>query len=239
MPVKKTVDSLDLQMIVPYFQPIMDLDENVVWCYESLARLVTRDEQTFLPSEFLSLVEKQQCYGELTRTIFSHSLEYFRHKNAHWSMNIAWQDIVDMDMPQFFTDILSDYPHAARVTFELPANVVFEHPDAFSGFVAIAKELGAKVMVDHVGMPSGNIHNMLALPIDGIKISGALIAQLAVDKAVYDFVSSLRNQALEHGLTVVAAHIEDASILEQVKALGIKYGQGFYFSQPSANVTSH
>jgi EAL domain-containing protein (putative c-di-GMP-specific phosphodiesterase class I) len=239
MSVKPAIDNLDVQMIVPYFQPIMDLDENVVWCYESLARLVTRDEQTFLPSEFLSLVEKQQCYGELTRTIFSHSLEYFRHKNAHWSMNIAEQDIVDMDMPQFFTDILSDYPNAARVTFELPANVVFKHPQAFNGFIAIARELGAKVMIDHVGMPSGNIYAMLNLPIDGIKISGALIAQLAANQAVYDFVHSLQQQATEQELTVVAAHIEDAAILEQVKGLGIKYGQGFYFCQPSANVITH
>ena len=239
MQTKTAIDNVDVQMIVPYFQPIMDLDENVVWCYESLARLVTSDEQMFLPSEFLSLVEKQQCYGELTRTIFSHSIEYFRHKNAHWSMNIAEQDIVDQDMPHFFNEVLSDYPNASRVTFELPANVVFEQAAAFNRFVLIAKELGAKVMVDHVGMPSGNITNMLSQPIDGIKISGALIAQLEENQSVYDFVYSLQQQATERGLTVVAAHIEDAAILEQVKALGIKYGQGFYFSQPSARVKAH
>lgn len=231
---KTVIDNIDVQMIVPFFQPIMDLEENVVWCYESLARLVTSEEQTFLPCEFLSLVEKQQCYGELTRTIFSHSIEYFRHKNAHWSMNIAEQDIVDRNMPQFFEDILSDYPNASRVTFELPANVVFKHSKAFNNFILVAKKLGAKVMIDHVGMPSGNINNMLCLPIDGIKISGALIAQLGEDQSVYDFVSSLQQQAARKELKVVAAHIEDAAILEQVKALGIKYGQGFYFSRPSA-----
>jgi EAL domain-containing protein (putative c-di-GMP-specific phosphodiesterase class I) len=239
MQTRIAIDNIDVQKIVPYFQPIMNLEENVVWCYESLARLISSDEHTFLPSEFLSLVEKQQCFGELTRTIFSHSIEYFRHKNTHWSMNIAEQDIIDRDMPGFFTEILSDYPNASRVTFELPASVVFEHTKAFSNFVSIAKALGAKVMIDHVGMPSGNINNMLNLPIDGIKISGALIAQLGSDQSVCDFVYSLQQQATERELTVVAAHIEDAAILEQVKALGIKYGQGFYFSQPSASVKTH
>lgn len=236
MQIAPVVDQVDINMIVPYFQPIMDLENQVVWCYETLARLITQDEQTFLPSEFLRLVEKQQCCGEMTRAVFCQSVDYFRYKNIPWSMNISAQDVIDKDMPYFFSAVLANYPNASSIRFELPVDVLYDYPAEFHHFIEVIAQLGCKVMVDHVGVTTGNIHALLDLPIEGIKISGSLISQLANNQEVLDFVRSLHEQATTHGLRVVAGHIEDAATLEQVKALNITHGQGFYFSQPSASI---
>ncbi|MFT5277458.1 MAG: EAL domain-containing protein (putative c-di-GMP-specific phosphodiesterase class I), partial [Granulosicoccus sp.] len=46
-----------MERVVPYFQPIMNLNNNRVWRYECLARLLGEKEHIFLPSEFLTIVE--------------------------------------------------------------------------------------------------------------------------------------------------------------------------------------
>ncbi|MFT7261300.1 MAG: EAL domain-containing protein (putative c-di-GMP-specific phosphodiesterase class I), partial [Glaciecola sp.] len=53
MQVTEVTDSFNLDNIVPFFQPIMDLKNNVVWSYECLARLLTFGQNSYLPTEFL------------------------------------------------------------------------------------------------------------------------------------------------------------------------------------------
>jgi EAL domain-containing protein (putative c-di-GMP-specific phosphodiesterase class I) len=56
MQVTEVKDSFELDNVVPFFQPIMDLSNNAVWSYECLARLLTLDHNRYLPTEFLFLV---------------------------------------------------------------------------------------------------------------------------------------------------------------------------------------
>ena len=44
MQVTEVTDSFNLDNVVPFFQPIMDLQNDAVWSYECLARLLTIDQ---------------------------------------------------------------------------------------------------------------------------------------------------------------------------------------------------
>jgi EAL domain-containing protein (putative c-di-GMP-specific phosphodiesterase class I) len=57
MQVTEVTDSFNLDNVMPFFQPIMDLKSNVVWRYECLALLLTFDQNSYLPTEFLFLVK--------------------------------------------------------------------------------------------------------------------------------------------------------------------------------------
>ena len=52
MPIREISENFSIEDIVPYFQPIVDLNSQGVWRYECLARLITQGDKTFLPSEF-------------------------------------------------------------------------------------------------------------------------------------------------------------------------------------------
>lgn len=234
----KEIDGLfDIERIVPYFQPIMDLQHHAVWSYECLARLVTDDERTFLPSEFLYLVERHQCFGELSQRIFYRCASYFRNNNMAFSINISQQDIVEPAFAKFLAEFLDDYPVPSRVTLELMASTAFDCRDDFMSFLAICKRLNIKLFVDHFGAISSNITSILDLPIDGVKVDGALIRQMVNSQETLDFVGHLNQLADERGIAVIAEHIEDKSALDAVQGMGIRYGQGFYFSRPQASLS--
>lgn len=237
MKVQEVSEGFDVSRVVPYFQPIMDLTENVVWSYECLARLVTDNERTFLPSEFLYLVEKEQCFGELTQHIFHHCALYFRENSLQWSINISERDIVDPQTTLFLRNYLAQYPHAERVTLELMAKTVLNHPEEFKEFLQSCKNLDIKIFVDHFGEVPSSIGQILEMPIDGVKIDGALLAALACDEERHHLLQDLSEKAKSNDIIVIAEHIEDEATLSAVNSLNIRYAQGFYFSHPQSKVS--
>lgn len=225
-----------MDSVVPFFQPVMDISDNVVWSYECLARLVTQSEQTFLPSEFLNLVEDAHCSVELTQRIFHHSAQYFRDRNMGWSINIGEQDVLDPQTTRFLSEYLQNYPNSKRVSLELMADTVTKYPEEFNAFLLACKQLDIKLFVDHVSGVSGNYSKILDLPIDGVKIDGGLIARLLKDNESRPLLKQLRSKAQKNNIVIVAEHIEDQETLTSVLSLDIQYGQGFYFSKPTANL---
>ncbi|GAB5382660.1 MAG: hypothetical protein Alis3KO_30550 [Aliiglaciecola sp.] len=239
MHIKEVTEHFDLDRVVPFFQPIMDVSQDTVWRFECLARLVTPCEQTFLPSEFLYLVERQQSVERLTETIFNRSAMYFRDLNVAWNINIGMQDMLNPALLDNLAEVLTDYPNPERVSLELTAAVVLNNIDAFNQFALRCQDLKIGIYIDHFGATPGNINSILSLPINGIKIAGGLIAQIMESQQSFEFVEHLTQQAQAKGISVVAVHVEDKATLDRIKDLGIRYAQGFYFSLPQPDTPTN
>ncbi|MDN4501887.1 EAL domain-containing protein [Alteromonadaceae bacterium BrNp21-10] len=237
MQINEVVDGFDIDNIVPYFQPIVDLSTQSVISYECLARLVTSAEHMFLPSEFLNLVEKEHCFGQLAQRIFHLSAQYFHSINVGWSINISEQDIADVEFAEFLIDHLSGYPNPQRVTLEVMATAVTQDCQKFESFIALCKRLGICVYLDRFAGTSNNLSKVLQLPIDGIKLDGTLVKRLADSQDARDVVENIVTLAGQNNIAVIAEHIEDKATLEAVQALNVNYGQGFYFSYPQAQTS--
>lgn len=232
MHIQEITEHFDLKRVVPFFQPIMDITQNTVWRFECLARLVTPCEQTFLPSEFLHLVERQQSVERLTETMFNRCAEYFRDINMAWNINISRVDMLNADFLNMLSDTLAGYPNPTRVSLEVTASEVLEDIEEFHRFALNCKSLKVGLFIDHFGAKTGNINSILGLPIDGVKVAGRLIKQIMENQQTFDFVEHLTHQANLKNIKVVAVHVEDKATLQCVKDLGIKYAQGFYFRHP-------
>jgi EAL domain-containing protein (putative c-di-GMP-specific phosphodiesterase class I) len=234
MQITEVTESFSLDSVVPYFQPIMDLNNNAVWRYECLARLVTFNEHSYLPSEFLFLVERQQSVALLTETIFSRSARYFRDINMAWNINVSLADMTDPQIHAFLGSQLQDYPNPERVALEITASNALNDLTAFSYFASICTDLGISLFVDHFSEKSADIQTILALPVSGIKVSANSVNDNKGNGQSLDFISRLNEQAKKQGVILIAEHIENEQELAVVKEIGINYAQGFYFSQPKA-----
>ncbi|WJG09149.1 EAL domain-containing protein [Aliiglaciecola sp. LCG003] len=238
MQIKEVTEHFDLDRVVPFFQPIMDISHDTVWRFECLARLVTPCEQTFLPSEFLYLAERHQSVERLTETIFNQSAAYFRNINAAWNINIGVQDLLNPNLLDNLAEVLQFYPNPSRVSLELTAAVVLDNLEVFHHFAERCQKMNMGIYIDHFGATPGNINSILNLPVNGIKIAGKLISQLMENQQTYEFVDHLTQLANKKGIFVVAVHVEDKATLDKIQDMGIRYAQGFYFSQPKPEAQS-
>ncbi len=236
MLVKPIVKNFDLEHIVPYFQPVMDLQQNAVASYECLARLVSEDDQTFLPSDFLMIIERQQCQGQLTEVMLRRSAVYFRDINVPWSVNISQQDMVDAGFSKRLSELMQDYPNSRRVTLELTAATALNYPHEFKNFLLLCKAMDVRLMLDNFAGSKEELNQLLPLPLDGIKLSGALVGQLSTEPGIAEYIEEINRLASLSGVPVIAEHIEDDATLTAVKKIGIRYGQGFFFSYPQSKL---
>jgi EAL domain-containing protein (putative c-di-GMP-specific phosphodiesterase class I) len=234
MQVTEVKDSFNLDNVVPFFQPIMDLNNNAVWSYECLARLLTLDQNSFLPKEFLFLVERQQSVALLTQTVFSRSARYFRDINMAWNINLSLSDMTDSHTLKFLQSQLEDYPNPKRISIEITAQNALADSATFSQFSNICGALGINIVIDNFDQQECDFQAILSLPISAIKVSARLFDKATSDAATQDFVKGLISDAANNKIVVIAERIENQETLDVVKALGIKYAQGFYFSQPKA-----
>ncbi|WP_346993107.1 EAL domain-containing protein [Alteromonas gracilis] len=67
-------------------------------------------------------------------------------------------------------------------------------------------------------------------------MAGGLIRHYDEQDAVREYVDYLLGLCQQHGVNVIAEHVEDETLLERVKRLPIRYAQGYVFSPPMANV---
>nr|WP_220100339.1 EAL domain-containing protein [Alteromonas lipotrueae] len=239
VPIRAVSETVSINNIVPYFQPIIDLRSKRVWRYECLARLITAEDKTFLPSEFLYLIEREQHVKALTEAMFCQSARYFRHVQVPWSINISARDLLNESLTNTLLSHLIDYPNPERVSVEISAASALTHPALMQAFVERSTEAGLGVFLDNVGENPGNINAILNMPINGIKLAGGLISHYEKDDAVQDYVDNLLALCQARAISVVAEHIETDLLLESVNKLPIQYAQGYVFSPPQPNTPHH
>lgn len=238
MPIKEITDTFSLDRIVPFFQPIMDLETDSVWRYECLARLIGEQDHTFLPSEFLFIVERNNWCQKLTETMLIQSAQYFRNMNIPWNINLDTQDLLNPQLLPFLHELLEEYPNRQRISIELTAHAALHYEQELTVFVERCAKFGIGVFIDNVGATPVNMQRLLTLPIRGIKLSGSLINKYVDDNAIHDFVDHLCDVANNHSVSIVAEHIETQSTLSLLNQLPIRYAQGYLFSHPNAAVST-
>jgi EAL domain-containing protein (putative c-di-GMP-specific phosphodiesterase class I) len=238
MKTSQVTDSYDIQNVVPFFQPIMDLTNNHVWRYECLARLLTLGESPFIPTELLYLLDRQHCAAQLTETIFTRSASYFRNINMPWNINISQADMQNPAIHHFLVAQVQNYPNPQRIALEVTASNVLTDKQAFAEFCTFCQQLGISLFIDNFTGQESDIRTIVDLPVQGIKLDGQLTQQLmAGNGQARKLIELLSCHAKEKNITLVAQHVEDESAITRIQELGINYAQGFYFSAPIPKAT--
>lgn len=219
-----------MERVVPYFQPIMNLKNNTVWRYECLARLLGDKEHIFLPSEFLTIVERKNWNAELTHHIYEQSRRYCVHRNMPWSINLSESDLTNESLVAWLIHL-----HEQTTTTLFGIEVSYS---TLKNHIPIITHLRDKcanlaIIIDDVSDSTDTLASALKLNIQAVKLSGAMINSEHVNKSKLGILVDL---CRAHNTKLVAEHIESEKTLELVTSIGINYGQGFYLSSPSAVV---
>ena len=86
--------------------------------------------------------------------------------------------------------------------------------------------------MDDFGSGFSSFAYLKALPADYIKIDGSFIQNLHRDKVDQKLVRSMIQVIQSLGKKALAEYVENAEILELLKAMGIDFVQGYYIGRP-------
>jgi len=234
--VQKIKNAIKEERIVPFFQPIFDVQAQKVVSYECLIRLIDTDGSVISPYKFLTIAQKSKLYPQLTKIMIEKSCQYFQHKETTFSVNLSINDMLDADMVAYIQKSIKKYNVNNKIVFEILETEGVENYEEVSLFILNIKRLGCKISIDDFGSGYSSFEHILKLDIDYLKIDGSLIKNLETDKNSLIVVETIVDFAKKLNLVVVAEYVHNQVVFEIVKSLDIERVQGFYLGEPSENI---
>ncbi|WP_320036040.1 EAL domain-containing protein [Halarcobacter sp.] len=227
---QKVKKALAKDLVVPYFQPIVDKNMNLIK-YESLARVIDPDDNKNIisPYFFLDVVQDSKVYEIFTMTMIKKSIEASLLFKQSISINLSYEDITNPVIINYLEKVLKNHPYP--ITLEFLESEGLQDIEKTNNFCSIMKSYGAKIAIDDFGSGYSNYDYFFDVPLDVIKLDGSIVKRIT-DYKGYILIESIVSFAKKLDIKVIAEFVEDEIIFEKLKSLDVDYYQGYYFDKP-------
>lgn len=236
---KTLKNAVDKDLIIPYFQPIMNVKTNQIEKYESLMRIKNENGDILSPFEFLDIAKQSKIYPQLSCTLIKKCVDNFKNAACEFSVNLSFLDITNKSTTKFILDLLDDTGVGPWIIFELLESEGIENYKEVMNFIEDVKSYGAKIAIDDFGSGYSNFERLVKLQVDFIKIDGSLIKNIDQNDDMKIITKTIINFAHELGIKTVAEYVHSQSVLDQVKLLGVDYVQGYHIGKPDPKTIQH
>lgn len=223
------------------FQPIVSLaDQTIIGC-ESLARWRHPVLGVVDPERFISVAEDTGLVTPLGRLVMTTACQaiagWLRHglvpRDFYVSVNISPKEFYAADLVPFIQSLLEDQDLEGRnLRLEITENVIVRHDQEAAAILTTLRERGIRVCLDDFGTGYSSLSYLHQLPFDVIKVDRSFVHNLTDHQQSRDIVRSILGLAQVLGMEAIAEGAETEDQLEQTRALGFRWVQGYALHRP-------
>ena len=207
---------------------------------EVLLRMLGDDQRPMSPAQFMSAAERYHLMPAIDRWVLAQTLDQLA---SQWdqlngqlsaiSINLSGQSLGDPEFMGFVREQLNKASIPLEfLCFEITETAAIANLAKAEQFIAGMKRLGCKFSLDDFGSGLSSFGYLRALPVDYLKIDGAIVKEIANDEVATSMVAAIHQIATVMGLETIAEFVEDDAIKRKLTELGITYGQGFGIAKP-------
>ncbi len=232
------LEALEKRRIVPFFQPILNLQNGKVEMYEVLMRI--EHEGRIVPAaEFIGIAEDIGVIQKLDCLLMEEALEKVKEAKCEPILffNLSPKEIIlEEFIGQIKELVLRANYNIDKVVFEITERETVRKLETLRKFVENLKAEGFRFAVDDFGSGFASFTYLKFFPIDFVKIEGDFVRSMLTSRIDKAFVESAVAMAKALGVKTIAEYIEDEKIFQAVKEAEVDYAQGFYLGKPSVNI---
>lgn len=226
--------------IVPWFQPIVNLDTGAVAGFEALARWLHPQRGMVPPDEFLGLTEEMGLMNDLGLLMMRASARqldvWLRRFPAagklFCSVNLSVGEIERPNLVEDVAQIIAEagLPRGA-LKLEVTESHIMRDTTRAAEVLRALREAGASLALDDFGTGFSSLSYLAKLPFDTLKIDRYFVLTMGQDEGSAKIVRSVVNLGRDLSLEVVAEGVENADLAGRLLGVGCHYGQGFGYAQ--------
>ena len=232
----------DRRAFVPWFQPLVRLEDAGVAGYEALLRWQHPSRGVLAPADFLQVAEDTGLIEQIDWQVFRQACEGARElllPGQFVAVNVTPRLLRLRDFDTRLLALLDDsgLPRTA-LRIEVTEDALFGDPESVTAILRRLRAAGVETVLDDFGTGTSALGSVHAFPLRMVKIDREVIAQLDRGashrgRATVGAVLAL-TQAL--GLDAVAEGVETDTQRAFLSRMGCRYGQGHLFgrAQPLA-----
>jgi len=225
--------------IVPFFQPIVNLNTGAVAGFEALARWRHPRRGLVPPDEFLGLTADLGMMNDLGLLMMTQSARQLaewieRHPLAgklFCSVNLS---VGEIERPHLCEDVAriikeTGLPKGA-LKLEVTEGDIMRDTARAAEVLQSLKDVGASLALDDFGTGFSSLSYLARLPFDTLKIDRYFVLTMNKDEGSAKIVKSVVNLGRDLSLEVVAEGVENAELARLLLDAQCHYGQGFGYA---------
>ncbi len=234
----KIQEAIREERLEPWFQPILDLKDNQIHHFETLARMRGTNGEIIYPGSFIDTAEVFSLITDIDRIIIKKVLLNQLNlckggRSLVHSINLSILDLEDKKFLQFLrSEITKNSIDPKRLIFEITETAAVRNLDTAVNFIRELRLMGCSFSLDDFGAGFTSFRYLKEMDVDYVKIDGSFIRKLPENKHDRLFVKAIADVAKGMGIKTVAEFVENKETSEIVREYGIDYAQGYYIGKP-------
>ncbi len=233
---------------VLHYQPIISLNNSKLVGFEALIRWQHPTKGCIPPVEFIPIAEDTGLILEIGEWLLKEAcqqLKRWQQKFAQipqvgslkMNVNIASQQLQQPEFIQKLDRILQETGlNGNCLRLEITESVLIDPEGGIQNTLKQIRERNIKLSIDDFGTGYSSLSYLRRFPIDNLKIDRSFIEQMNYDLENLEIVRVIITLAKTLGMDAISEGVETTQQLQQLKALGCEFGQGYLFSKPLPSI---
>lgn len=238
--VSRIEKALEDKSFVLYCQRIMPLKHKGLAHAEILIRMIDKDGSLIPPSAFFPAAERFHLASRIDRFVVAEVLEWMQVNKDELShiesisVNLSGQSLSDPTFHSYVFDLIKSKDiDCSKLCFEITETAAITNIVDAKKFIAEINQYGVKFALDDFGSGVSSFGYLKNLDVDYLKIDGQFITDLLKNEIGQATVRCIAEVAKVTGKKTIAEWVENKTVEDMLKKMGIDFTQGFLKHNPA------
>jgi EAL domain-containing protein (putative c-di-GMP-specific phosphodiesterase class I) len=230
--------AVDRSEFVVHYQPKVDLRTQQIAGFEALVRWNRPGCGLVQPDGFIGAAERTGLIVPIGRFVLERACRDTAELRRTFpsvcvSVNVSGRQLAEPDLVDQVRECLDSAgldPPALRL--EITETFLVEDPEKALHMLNLFRAMGVGLKLDDFGSGYASLDYLRRFPFDSLKVAHSFVSALASSRESVEIVRAIAGLARSLNMELVAEGIENRAQIEWLRNLGVRYGQGYWFSPP-------
>lgn len=231
--------AIALEELELHYQPIYDMNTNMMVGFEALVRWRQPDGNLLMPGDFIPMAEDIGIIQEIDKWVMTTAcadaakLVSESNRPLRLALNVSPKQLqipeyADFVAHQLFINNLSP----TQLELEVTERVIMQNDPQTQINISALCELGVRLSIDDFGTGYSSLAYLQKFPFKTLKIDRGFVSQICDDPNTQRLVDTIITMAHGLDMEIVAEGIENDEQRQLLQQQGCDHAQGYFFSYP-------
>ncbi|MFN3814819.1 EAL domain-containing protein [Brevundimonas sp.] len=215
-----------------HYQPIVDLGTGAVHHFEAL----TRFSEDASPARAIRMAEELALVTDLDLGVVEKAVRKMRSSGGGLLRIAVNTSAASLETDAYVQAVLSmtaDQPDLRRrLMIEVTETAALNDMAAAERRLKTLRTAGVQICIDDFGAGSASFDYLRSLSVDVVKIDGVFVRGLGEEGRERTLIRHLVELCGDLNIATIAEMVETEDVAEALRALGVKYAQGYLYGRP-------
>lgn len=221
------------------YQPVVDLQTWNLHHFEVLARF----EKDQSPADTIKMAEELEIIEDFDFAVLERAIRLLKSgvsRDLNLAVNVSARSLMHDDFMSALARVTkAETALKDRLLFEITESTALENLETANARIQTLRESGFAVCLDDFGSGGASLSYLRTLSVDIVKIDGQYVRELASSGRDNVVVRHLTELCSELGVATIGEMVETETAANQLRDMGVQFGQGYFFGRPSPDPLYH